>query len=180
MTAKESCASGGRRLTSRERAQRDATIVALHHQGVSWSRIKAEFGVSPRRGQQIVAEWRDAPGCDGDAGEVDGVISLLAQAIEDFAVMARSTDHDGYRIAATNRMVETAVTRLAILQATGRVPRNLAEPSARAQMQLLFRDFADILRRHDVPEEALQELLALAESRVGQPTIEGRALPAAA
>jgi hypothetical protein len=172
MVAKSSCASKGRtgrRKTVQEKAQRAAEVTAMRQSGVSWSRIAAEVGLSVRQCQNV---YSDQMAVEGDAAEgdaaVEELIALLSQAVEDFAVIVRRTTHDGYRASALRGLVETAMTRLAVLRAAGRAPRSLAAPALTQQMQVVLREFAAMLGRHDVPDEVLDEFLRLAERMMGE------------
>src|SRR5205085_7819079 len=85
------------------------------------------------------------------------------------------------QVQAVRASVDAAVTRMQIMRAAGKVPRSLAGPSIAREMQVMFREFGAILERYEVPDDALRDLLELAETRMGQVNaIEGRELPSAA
>lgn len=76
--------------------------------------------------------------------------------------------------------MDTAIQRLNVMRAAGRAPRSLAMPSLNQVTQLVFREFAEVLRRHDVADEVLADLLMLAERHmtgggVALPDVEGTA-----
>jgi len=157
-------------MTTRERAHRAARIVAARHSGVTWSRIAAEFDLSVRQAQNIVADWQDSEPDDVDGIDaLQGLIHLLRQAIEDLAVTAQRASHDSNRIGAIKALVETAMLRWQVERAAGLVPRHPAAPSLHQEMQVVFQEFAELLRRHNVADEALREFLELAERVAQQP-----------
>jgi hypothetical protein len=102
------------------------------------------------------------------------------QAVEDFAIIVQRSSHDGYRVSALRGLVETALTRLHVLRAAGRAPRSLAGPTVAQEMQVVFREFAELLRQHDVSDDVLRDLLELAESKADQSSRGGHALIAVA
>jgi hypothetical protein len=171
--AKESCAKRGRstrpRLTVRERAERAGEIAAMRDMKIPWGRIAAEHGISIRQAQNIAADWRAAAHEAGDepGDPIESLVSILNAVCEEFALMVHRTTHDGYRASALKNLAEIAVMRLTILRQAGLAPRSLAGPTVAAQTAIVFREFAELLRRNRVDDDVLRDFLALAESRMG-------------
>ena len=101
-------------LTARERADRDARIVAAKLRGRTWPSIAAEHDLTARQAQRIFAEWRERqPGLqDGDAiVELEELIAIQTQAIADLAEVAERDVQDSVKVAAISRRVEIAERR---------------------------------------------------------------------
>jgi hypothetical protein len=64
------------------------------------------------------------------------------------------------------------------MAAAGYVSSNLAAPLVEQEMVKLAQTVADILRRHQVPEEVIGELVMTAKQRMRAPVIEAEALAA--
>jgi hypothetical protein len=83
-------------------------------------------------------------------------------------------------VQALRAAVDTAMVRLQVMRSAGRAPRSLAAPALAQQLQVVFREFAELLRRHELGDEVLRDFLSLAESQMGRMSaIDGRALPTA-
>jgi hypothetical protein len=74
--------------------------------------------------------------------------------------------HGGYRVSALARLDETKEKRLMLLQACGLVPRRLSWWAEELGMVRVLREFVEILGRYDVPDEALEELASLTDTRM--------------
>ncbi len=141
----------------------------MRARGARWCDIASRFdGVSQRQAQRIFASWRDDESSSEflNAGEViRSTIELLRQGIADMAALEMSADNDNARIGATRLKVEIAERLIVMLRAVGVLPRNLGSFAVERQVQEMMREFIDLLRRHEVPAELLQDLQALADSR---------------
>lgn len=161
--------------SSRRIALRDAKIIQSRARGKSWIAIARDHGLSVRGCQRIVEAWRkDGLGVDDvidPMAEVRALIELLGQAVEDFATVEERTKHDGYRIAATREKIDAATQRFQLLQVLGLIPRPHVVSAERA-MQAMLKEFAAIVERHNVPDEALQEILDLSERRLADPGVQ--------
>lgn len=170
-------------MTALERHHRNAKIVALHKARVPWKTIAARFGMTVRGAERIVEMWEaSAVDVEKDPGEYfTELIDGLTMAVEEFAVLGLTAEYEAHRIGALKAYVETLMARDEVLRAAGVLPRHRAAPRLEQEMQVVFRELADLLTRHDVGEDALRELVELAQSRMGQWAAAPRpALPHAA
>jgi hypothetical protein len=166
-------------MTSRERARRNSRIAAAHHAGVPAARLAAEFGVTPRQIANILLDWKTSTPEDADGR--DSFAALLAAvrfSVDELATVAVTAENDSNRIGALRTLVEHSLLRWQVERAAGMVPRHPAAPGLATEMHLVFREFAELLRRHDVGDDALREFLALAETRMGRPAGDGRQIAA--
>lgn len=165
------------RLSSRERAARDAEIVASAARGRPQARIAAEHGLTVRQVQRVVASWR----CDrhGDAAWIDPVeeiratLELLRQVVADMAAIEERPDNDAAHIGASRLKIEAALRRQEFMQALGLLPRQLGTLRAADEMAQLFREFAALAEEHNVSNEYIEALHSLAErsKRIGRSPI---------
>lgn len=153
-------------MSSRQRAVRDAQIVAMRARGAQWADIAAQFDVSERQAKRVFASWRDDEQSSeylDPAEAIRSTLELLRQGIADMAELEVSADNDSARIGATRLKVEIAERLLELLSAVGVLPRNLRALRLEDEMQQVLRSFMEVLRRHDVGDEVLQELHDVAE-----------------
>lgn len=171
------------RLNALQKHQRGRRIAAMRARvkPTAWKTIAAEVGMSVSGAKDAHEQFLAAEEAmlDNPLAVVDETIDAMTVAIDrqlrnaEAAGAGTSTSVQALRAA-----VDTAVLRLTIMRQAGRAPRSLAAPTIAAQVQLVFREFAELLRRHQVRDEVLRDLLALAESQMGRMTaIEGRELP---
>jgi hypothetical protein len=108
---------------------------------------------------------------------------LLDEVVREFALISfTSTEHAGYRIAALRELVQVAMLRWNLQRSAGIVPLHAAAPTLQHQLTAVFREFSELLKRHNVPDEALREFLDLSERMVAHRRTTGpqrQALPAA-
>ncbi len=126
MTSIEAIAT--RRLTAREKVARDDRIVEARLRGRSWPRIAAEFDLTQRQCQAILAEWRKAnPSArHKDALDLlDDLLEALQGIEEELAEVAWTTAHDGVRLGAVRSRITVLGERANILAMVGVLP-NLA------------------------------------------------------
>lgn len=163
-------------MTGLERHHRNAKIVALRKARVPWKEVASQFGMTVRGAERIVEMWHDsAVDFEVDTRDhFEELIAGLTMAIEQFAIIGVTGDGDSNRIGALKAYVETLMARDDVLRTAGLLPRHRAAPRLEDEMQVMFREFADLLGRHGVGEDALMELVELAQSRQGQWTAAPR------
>jgi hypothetical protein len=148
---------------------------------IAWKTIAKDVGLSERQAQEVYAQFIDweKPLHDPMAVVEETIDGLTVAMHEAWQTYADAAPGSSVRVQAIRTAADAAVTRLQVMRAAGRAPRSLAAPSFAAEMQTAFREFAELLGRHDVSDEVLRDFLGLAEARMGRLTaIEGRAVPA--
>jgi hypothetical protein len=118
-------------VTTSERAERNAAIVADRARGLSWSLIAQNHDVTDRHARRVAAEQRDtaAPSLlQRDAiAIVEEVLHDFDTAIHELAVLAAETDHDSSRLGAIKARLDVQRSRIELLQMVGALPRELAQ-----------------------------------------------------
>lgn len=159
-------------MNRREREARDHAIVAARRRGVSGAKLAAQYGLTRQRVSQIVREWEDVPSIPRDGvqvdagGEVRRVLVAFEQAIEDFGLMVGEADAPAHvRLGAATRLLVAHRDRLRLMAEAGYISRELAAPLLEQDLMAQAQAVADVLRRYDVPDEAVAELRALMARR---------------
>lgn len=136
---------------------------------VAWKDIAREVGMSQSGAKGAYADFLDWEEPLHDPMDVvqETIDALTVSMHEALRTYEAAPEGSSIRVQALKVGMEAAITRLNVLRAAGRAPRSLAAPAVAQQMQIVFREFADLLRRHNVGEDALVELLGLAESQIG-------------
>jgi len=169
------------KMTALERHQRGRQIAAMRAQEpkpVAWAQIAKHVGLSQSGAKDAYNRFLAAEEPLHDPmGVIDETIDALTVVMhEAFQNHADADPGSSVRVQSLRTAVDTAIARLQIMRAAGRAPRSLAAPSLVSEMQVVFREFAELLRRHKVSEDALREFLELAEGQMGRMNaIEGRA-----
>lgn len=168
-----------------ERYQRGRRVVALRarEKPAPWKDIAAEIGLSERNTRKMyeqAIQWDQ--NLHDPLAALDETIDVFTVAMQGaLETFAAAKAGSPVRVQALRTAMEAAETRLRILRAAGRAPRSLEGPTVAAQMQVVFRELAELLSRHEIPDAALTDFLALAERRMGESSaIDGTAseLPA--
>jgi hypothetical protein len=148
-------------VTSRDRADRDARIVASRLRGRTWASIAREFNLTARQAQRIFAAWRTCQpglGARDSILELEELLAVQTQAIADLAELSeRESVQDSVRVAAITRRVEIAERRLVFQRSFGTLR---AEAIAR---DLLDRFLAVVNRHDDLPADFIQDLSAIVD-----------------
>jgi hypothetical protein len=172
-------------MTRREREERDHAIVAAYRRGVPAAKIAGTYGLTRQRVQQIVAGWDDLPSIprDGvrvDAGqEVARTLAAFEQAIADLGEIVGSDTQPHVKLGAITRALDAHERRLKLMASAGYISRNLAAPLIEQEMVALTRTVADVMRRHNIAEEVVRELMREAKQRMRTPpAIEAEAIAA--
>lgn len=174
------------RLNTREQAKRNEKIVAMRAARVPWSQIAAEFGLTVRGCEFIVSKWeKDAPpaGSDGDGQlQLMEFIAGLEMARDQFVIHGLTAEYEAHRIGALKAYVETAALIWQVKRDANLVPRNPAAPMLGQELQVLFRELGELMRRHKIEDEILDAFRELAQQhmRAAAIHVRGRELPDAA
>lgn len=170
------------KMTSRERGRRNAAIVAARRAKMPWKAIADQFGMTVRGVEKVFAMWEASAPQDGVETDPFGdLLAGLTVGLERLLLEGLTAPSDASRVGALKGYVDTLMLRYYVARDAGLVPSHPAAPKLNDEVQLLFREFAEILRRHEVGEGALADLLALAQTQMGQWTgTPRRTLPRAA
>lgn len=175
------------KLSPLDRYQRGRKIAEMRarERPVAWRDIAADVGMSEAGAKDAHAQflsWEEPLHDPMDALQetIDALTVSMRLAFETYEA---ADPGSSVRVQAVRTTVDTALIRLQVLRAAGRAPRSLSGPSVAQQLQVVFREFAELLSRHKVSDAALREFLEFAELQMGKASaIEGtgRSLPSAA
>jgi hypothetical protein len=167
MTTIEAIAT--KRLTAREKVERDDLIVEARLRGRSWPQIAAEFDITPRQCQAILADWRKrnpSPRHKDALDLLDELLEDLQGVHEELAEIAATTTHDGTRLGAVRSRMDVIRHKADVLAMVGVMPdlRTLrAEINAR-QMAARIMSVLDENNVDDTVVEAMYDALTGDES----------------
>jgi hypothetical protein len=155
-------------MTTDQRARRNAEVFSARARGLTWDTLAAQFNLSERQCRRVVTEHRAAAGSLGDLDVGDVVRDTLdgfEAAIEELALLADSTNHDGTKLGAIRARLDAVKSRLELMQAIGVLPGDLRQlwpefDAARVACQIV-----DVLDNHQVSPEVQQEIAQAVERR---------------
>lgn len=151
----------GRRLTARDQARRDDQIIRARMRGVSWPTIAARHGLSERRCQQVMAEYRESHPTARHRSPMellDEILGGYEAAREDLAEVAATTAHDATRVGAIRTSVAILEAQAGLLTALGVMPR-VRQLALEIDVRALAHRIMGVLNEHDAPGELRDALL---------------------
>jgi hypothetical protein len=137
----------------------------------SWKAISDMVGLAQSQCREIYADFLrwDETMHDPMAVVDETIDCLWAAMIETSDTAANADPGSAARVGAIRAFMEAATTRLALMQAAGKVPRYLGTFQAQAELQAVLREFGELLRKHAIEGEALRDFLELAERVQSKP-----------
>lgn len=147
-----------------ERVQR-AKLIAGDRSRVprrTWAWIARHRGVSIATAKRIYADYLswDIEVADPLA-TVDEGIALFTVMLERLGFEAVEADQASARVGAVRAMNDVLRERFLMLQAAGRLPRNLARYRAEAEFTTIVDEILDVLERRGVERDALEDIQAI-------------------
>ena len=158
----------GPRMNAREKTNRDNEIVAARIRGQSWTTIAANYGLSERQCQNVLADYRAShPRLrEPDPIEIlDDMLDHYQGAQEEFAEISATSKHDATRVGAIRTRREALAAQASLLRAVGVLPRDLGVLRADIDAQAMAGQANDVLNRFGVSMEARRALLAALSPR---------------
>ncbi|MGI8715202.1 MAG: hypothetical protein ACR2NR_18875 [Solirubrobacteraceae bacterium] len=173
----KSDASGGtpdRPRTLLDRVRRAKRIATLRADGKAWTQVADEVGLSVKAAQMA---YNDYLSWDVDVPDpmmtVDTSIAIRSAAIERLDEIAHTGDNASAQVGAIRVMLDADRERMEMLQAAGRLPRDLHRFRAEAAFIAIFREMMAVMRHRGVPESVLTELRELTDRHVQHPARNG-------
>jgi transposase-like protein len=143
------------------RRRRDVVVAA--RRGMSTSSIARTYGLTDRHVRRLVASASCSPEPLTDenaAAEIRGHLACVDQVLDDLAlVFDECASHAGWRLGSLRARMDALQLKMQIQAAAGVIPRNLAAPGQQQNVMVVFGQIADVLREHNVSEEALRALV---------------------
>jgi len=132
-----------------------------------WSAIGEKFGLSERQARRIYEDFcrweRDQ---HDPLATVDEAIMLREAARDHLGELAVSGDNSSAQVGAAKAMLDADRERLELMQAAGRLPRNLARFRAEADFMTIARQMVELMRKRGVPSDVLDEVRELTQRHV--------------
>jgi hypothetical protein len=149
-------------MNTAEKARRNAEIIVDRALGMTWPQIAAKHNLTKRAALVIYKQWRDeAMEAYNEEESLELAFDYKArfEAVEaKFAEIAASSVNDSARVGALRSLVTTTVQRLALDQATGKLPRNLGKLRVELDVRHVSQVVVATMKKHGVPEEAMREI----------------------
>ena len=127
------------------------TYVADRARGLKWSTVAARHGLTERRCQEIVKEQRGArPGLveRDPVAEVEEALDQYEDLIEQFALLAETSSHDGVKLGALKAQLRALAERLNLMRAVGVLPADLGLIDTEVNFRRTTEVFLGVLNRH--------------------------------
>jgi hypothetical protein len=163
-------------VTRRERDRRNEAIVAAYRRGVPVIKLASTHGLTRQAIHKIVRGWDDLPSIPRDGVRVDAnrevarTLAAFEQAIADLGEIVAGTDTQAHvKLGAIGRALDAHERRLKLMASAGYISRNLAAPLVEQEMAAMTQAVADLMRRHNVSDEVIGELVTMAKQRVRGP-----------
>ena len=148
-------------MNAREKTNRDNEIVAARIRGQSWTTIAANYGLSERQCQQILADYRAShPRLrQRDPIEiVDDTLDHYQGAQEESAEISATRKHDATRVGALRTRLDALGAQANLLRAVGVLPRDLGVLRADIDAQAMAPQANDVFNRLGVSVDARRAL----------------------
>lgn len=152
-------------VAAREKPKPDTWPVICKREGVPNSTARRIYAEVVERRQKL-----NDPTGQAVVGET---LALYEEGIEEMSALIADPDTPpASKIAAFGKVLDTTDRRFQLLVVSGRMPRNLAASNDREQAELILRRTIEILAKHRVSTDVLDELIEMTRDR------EKLALPA--
>ena len=164
-------------MSPMERVRWAREVVRLRAEGKTWPEVAKITGMSQAKCKRLERDIRDH-------GDPDSVVDPMAPVLRHLDVLEVTMDEASAtylaaspgstaRVGALKLLKESSAEMLEMMQLIGAVPRSLAAFRAEREMQQMLRDFIEVVRDHDIPDEAVQAMRDLAARRlaVGRPLL---------
>jgi hypothetical protein len=155
-------------MNAREKTNRDDQIVAARMRGQSWTTIAANYGLSERQCQNVLADYRAShPRLrERDPLELlDDMLDHYQGAQEELAEISATSKHDATRVGAIRTRLDALAAQASLLRAVGVLPRDLGVFRADIDAQAMAQQAHDVLNRFGVSVEARRALIVALSPR---------------
>jgi hypothetical protein len=165
-----------------QRAQRARTIAAeragIDVRGrrlpVPWKTISGRHGITTRQAQRIYADfcaWEESQ--HDPLRTVDDAILLREALLDRLGELAVSGDSSSAQVGACRAILDVDHERLELMQAVGRLPRNMARYRADVEFTLIVDEILEALKQHGIDRAGTEDIQAIVRRHIDVPAIEG-------
>jgi hypothetical protein len=99
----------------------------------------------------------------------EGTLDAFDAAIEDLALLAESTAHDGTKLGAIRARLDAVTSRWELMRAVGVLRANLEQLWLEFDAQRVARRILGVLDNHQIPREVQEEIAQAVEQRHANP-----------
>lgn len=145
-------------------------MVRARARGLGWAEISARLALSERQCRRVVAEFRETGPRLHEMDPVETIEEALEQfdsAIEDLALLAEKSQHDGVRLGATRSRLDALRGKLELMRAVGVLPRDLGRLKIEVDVRHTARAILDVFEAYSVPHEVQEAVVEAVENRKG-------------
>lgn len=170
----------GRPRTLLDRVRRAQQIARLRAEGKTWTQVSHAVGLSIKAAQVAHNDYLswDVEAPDALA-TVDRSIAIRSAAINRLDEIASNGDNASAQVGAIRAMLDADRERMELMQAAGRLPRNLHRFRAEADFVTIAREMFELMRLSGVPDSVLTEVGEVVDRHVQHPSVSGNGRPAA-
>jgi len=146
-----------------------------------WPAIGRKVGLSERQARRIYDDFQRWERDQHDPlATVDEAILLRAAARDHLAELAVTGDNSCAQVGAAKAMLDADRERLELMQAVGRLPRNLHRFRAEAEFITIAREMFELMRHRGVSDSVLTEIGEVVDRHVQHPSsMNGNGRPGA-
>lgn len=147
------------RLNARQTAQRQALVIRLRAQGLSWNTVVERSGVSIGHAKRLWSGYKGEMKPDlQDLDPLDVVVEQLARIDQDIETLAEIAlnreNHPNARVGALNAKRALYGQMIELLQAIGKVPKHLGKLEVELEVRYVAQQLVLLLEEF-VPDERL-------------------------
>lgn len=145
------------------RAKRIAARRAKKHPD-TWVQIAVDEGLSERQARRVYDDYLVWQKPDRGPDElVDETLALIEAGMLELDDVIAASAKDGNhaaRVGAIRLLFDAVAARWDVMQRSGRLPASFAQWRAGQESQVIFEAMARVLRRHNIGQEVIDELLS--------------------
>lgn len=163
------------RRIAAERARLDARG---RRSPVPWKTIASRHDITARQAQRIYSDfcaWEESQ--HDPLSTVDEAILLRETLLDHLGELAVSADNSSAKVGACRAMLDMDRERLQLMQAVGRLPRNMARYRADVEFSMIVSEVSEVLERAGVGRETIEEIRQVAQRHLAVPLVEGNVTP---
>jgi chorismate mutase len=151
-------------LIERVRVQRRVAEARASEPPLTWEALASQEGVPERTLRHMHSQWvqvqelyDDPLGLIGET--LDTLTALIDEASNDIANAPNANAKVGF----TRVLLDLMVKRINLLIQVGRMPRNIGDYAEFPSVRQMILDMAEVVERHDLGPEVIDDLLAIVE-----------------
>lgn len=141
---------------------------------VPWRTIASRHNITTRQAQRIYSDfcaWEESQ--HDPLSTVDEAILLREMLLDRLGELAVSADNSSAQVGACRAMLDIDRERLQLMQAVGRLPRNMARYRADVEFVQIVGEILEALEQRGVGRDAVEEIQAVVRRHIDLGVSEG-------